>query len=183
MPPADTRPPFLLLGQVLRPHGVRGELRLDVLTDYPERIAPGMKVYLGLDPDNAATTVPYQVVQARPHQQYMILQLEGLEDRNQAELLREQFVMIPVTDAVPLEDDEFYLYELIGLKVYTENGELLGEISEVLETGANDVYVIQGPRGEILLPATDECVVDIDLEAEKITVHLLDGLLGAAAQE
>lgn len=183
MPSAPTPPPFLLLGQVLRPHGVRGELRLEVLTDYPERIVKGTTVYLGLDAQNSAAAVPYEVVQARPHQQYLIVLLKGVNDRNQAELLREHFVMIPLADAVPLEEDEFYLYQLIGLEVYTETGERLGEIIEVVETGANDVYVVQGSRGEILLPAIDECVLDIDLDAEKVTVRLLDGLLGDETKE
>ena len=85
--------------------------------------------------------------------------------------------MVALADAVPLEDDEFYLYQAIGLRVVSEDGDLLGEVVEVIETGANDVYVVRGESGEILLPAIDECVIDVDIEAGTMTVHVMDGLL------
>ncbi len=171
------QPPFLLLGRVLRPHGVRGELRIEVLTDYPERIGPESVVYLGHDPASPAKARAFQVMHSRMHQQFLILQLEGIDDRNAAELLRQQFVMVAVEDAVPLEEGEFYLFQLIGVQVFSTTQEFLGEVTEVIETGANDVYVVSGPRGEILLPAIDDCVKEIDLEANRMTVELLDGLL------
>jgi 16S rRNA processing protein RimM len=173
-----TEPAFLLLGQVLRPQGVRGEVRINVLTAYPERIIPGTTVYLSLHPENVDSAVEYVVSKVRSHQQYLILQFQGVNDRNEADLLREQYVMVAFEDAVPLDEDEFYLFQAIGLKVFTEEGENLGEVTEILETGANDVYVVHGQRGEILLPAIDECIIDIDLDAGTMTVHLLDGLLG-----
>jgi 16S rRNA processing protein RimM len=170
------QPHFLLLGRILRPHGVRGELRVEVLTAYPERILPGMDVYIG--PDPAADGAPeYEITKVRTHQQYLILQVDGVSDRDAADLLREQYVMIALENAVPLEEDEFYLFQAIGLAVCTDEGEDLGVIVDVLETGANDVYVVQGPRGEVLLPAIDECIVDVDIDAGKMTVHLMDGLL------
>lgn len=171
-------PPFLLLGRVLRPHGIRGELRIEVITAYPERIVPSMSVYIGSDPQEAAAAVKYEVVKVRTHQQYLILQLVGIADRTAADRLRQQYVMIPLEDAIPLEEGEFYLYQVIGLPVYTVDDEYLGEVVEVLETGANDVYVIQGPRGEVLLPAIDECVIAVDIKTRKMTVNLMDGLLG-----
>jgi len=174
----STEPAFLLLGRVLRPHGVRGELRVNVLTSYPERIGPEMEVYLGSNPEDSTHAVRYVVRGARTHHQYLILHLEGVNDRSEADFLREQYVMVRLEDAVPLEEDEFYLFQVIGLDVYTEDGEHLGEVTEVLETGANDVYIVQGERGEILLPAIDECVLDIDIEAGKMTVRLIEGLLG-----
>jgi 16S rRNA processing protein RimM len=168
----------LLLGQVLRPHGVRGELRIEVLTAYPERIVPGSSLYFGTDPASAAKAVEHKVVSARRHLQYLILRLEGVEDRSTADLLRERYVMVPLEDAVPLEEGEFYLFQAIGLAVSTAEQEHLGEIVDVLETGANDVYVVQGPRGEILIPAIADCILDIDIEARTMTVQLMDGLLG-----
>jgi len=176
--PKPNTPPFLLLGQILRPHGVRGELRIDVQTAYPERIGPGMQVHIGRDPDDAASAVVYEVVRARAHKQYLILLLKGINDRDEADLLRQQFVMVPIEDAVPLDDDEYYLYQLIGLTVVTDDGIELGTITDVIETGANDVYVVTGPRGEVLLPATEECIVELDIERGLVTVNLLDGLLG-----
>jgi len=170
------QPRFLLLGRILRPHGIRGEIRVEVLTAYPERITPGMVVSVG--PDAAADDAPeYEITKVRTHHQYLILQVDGIDDRDTADSLRELYVMIPLDDAVPLEDDEFYLFQAIGLAVCTDDGEDLGAVVDVLETGANDVYVVQGPRGEVLLPAIDECILDVDIEAGKMTVHLMDGLL------
>ncbi len=171
-------PPFLLLGQVLRPHGIRGELRVEVMTAYPERILPEQHIYLGPDPADVNAARLYTIVQARRHQQYLILQLVGVGNRNAAELLREQYVMVALEDAAPLEDDEYYLFQVIGLDVITTEGEALGRITDVIETGANDVFVVRGPRGEVLLPVINECVRDIDLDKGTVTVHLMAGLLG-----
>ncbi|MBN2305725.1 MAG: 16S rRNA processing protein RimM [Anaerolineae bacterium] len=171
-------PSFLLLGRVLRPHGIRGELRIEVMTDYPERITPDTELHLGSDPDDAGSVTTYRVANARKHQQYLILHLEGISDRSAADRLRGLYVMVAFDDAVPLEEGEFYLFQAIGWDVYTEDGEFLGQVAEIIETGANDVYVVNGPRGEILLPAIDECVVDIDIDAGRMTVRLMDGLLG-----
>jgi 16S rRNA processing protein RimM len=170
--------PFLLLGRVLRPHGIRGELRLEVLTAYPERIVRGKRLYIGPDPQNPESATVYTVTKSRKHQHFLILQLDEISDRNEAELMRDLYVMVPPEEAVPLEEGEFYLYQLIGLTVHTDDDELLGELTEVIETGANDVYIVQGPRGEVLLPAIDECILDIDFDNQTMTVHLLDGLLG-----
>jgi 16S rRNA processing protein RimM len=171
------QPPFLLLGRVMRPHGIRGEVSIEVLTAYPERIVPDMRVYLGNDPKDASSAASYRVEHARKHQRHLLLQLEGIADRSAAELMRSQYVMVPLEDAVPLDEGEFYLFQVIGVAVYTDEDEHLGEVVDVIETGANDVYVVRGPRGEVLLPAIDDCVLDIDIDAGKMTVHLLDGLL------
>lgn len=178
MPAAPSSPPFLLLGRILRPHGVRGELRLEVITAYPDRIVPETVLYVGPDPEDVHAAEPYHVDNVRKHQQYLILHFEGVEDRDAADMLRNQYVMVALEDAVPLEEDEFYLYQIIGLSVYTVDNEFLGEVRDVIETGANDVYVIQGPRGEVLIPATDEFVIDVNIEDQKVTVQLMDGLLG-----
>ncbi|NLX11645.1 MAG: 16S rRNA processing protein RimM [Chloroflexi bacterium] len=175
---SSKEPLYLLLGRVLRPHGVRGELRIEILTDYPERIVPGSSVQIGPDPDDPATIETYEVTGARRHQQYLILRLEGLDDRNAVEPLRDQFLLVPLADAVPLEAGEFYLFQVIGVEVYTEDGEHLGAVADVIETGANDVYVVRGPRGEILIPDVEEFVLTVDIEAGRMTVRLMEGLLG-----
>jgi 16S rRNA processing protein RimM len=161
----------------MRPHGIRGEISIEVLTAYPERIVPDMQVYLGNDPKDASSAVSYRVEHARKHQRHLLLQLEGIADRSAAELMRSQYVMVPLEDAVPLDEGEFYLFQVIGITVYTDEDEHLGEVVDVIETGANDVYVVRGPRGEVLLPAIDDCVLDIDIDAGRMTVRLLDGLL------
>ncbi|MBN1679693.1 MAG: 16S rRNA processing protein RimM [Anaerolineae bacterium] len=181
MPPDSTSPdppPFLLLGRILRPHGIRGELRVEVLTDFPERIGPDTQIVVGTDPENVSSAVTYQVVKARKHQHFLILQFEGINDRNSADPLRGHYIMVAFKDAVPLEEGEFYLFQLIGLPVYTVDEDFLGEITDVIETGANDVYVVHGPYGEVLLPVVDDCVKRVDINAGRVTVQLMDGLLG-----
>ncbi len=178
--PADTPPAgprYLLLGEILRPHGIRGELRMRVLTDFPERIPTLAAVYIGVGPASPDVK-PYQVEHMRMHQAYGLLKLQGVEDRSQAELLRDLLVMVPLENAVPLEPGEFYLYQLIGLAVETVDGEALGTLRDVIETGANDVYVVASPaHGEVLLPATDEVIVRVDIAAGVMVVNLIEGLL------
>jgi 16S rRNA processing protein RimM len=165
-----------MIGEILRPHGIRGELRTRILTDYPERITRGKTIYLGRDTD--AEGKAYTVEGMRTNQDYGLLKLAGIDTRDAADLLRELFVLIPLEDAVPLEAGEVYLYELIGMAVYTDDGELLGELIDVIETGANDVYIVDTPKyGEVLLPAIDQCILKIDGDANTMTVHLMDGLI------
>jgi 16S rRNA processing protein RimM len=148
-----------------------------VLTDFPEHITKRAHVYLGNDP-TATTAKPYQVQHMRMHKGYALLKLKDIDDRNHAELLRDLLVMVHIDDAVPLDDDEIYLFQLIGMVAQTTNGEVLGEISDVLETGANDVYVVQSPTyGEILIPVTDETIVATEIDDGVVIVSLPDGLL------
>jgi 16S rRNA processing protein RimM len=149
-----SEPRFLALGKVLRPHGVRGELFLQLTTDYPDRIAALGVVYLSADVDGDGA-VAHPVDGARRHRGGLILRLKTVTGRDQAETYRNQWVLVPIEDAVPLEDGEFYLFEIIGLSVVTAAGEALGTVRDVIETGAND----------------------IDLDAKRITVDLPDGLL------
>jgi 16S rRNA processing protein RimM len=176
-------PHYLLIGEVLRPHGVKGEVRLRILTDYPERVSQLKTIYLGTDP-NSPNATPYTVQHMRMNQEYGLLKLKEINDRNEADRLRELFVMVKLDQAVPLEEGEFYLYQLIGLAVQTVDGEMLGTISEVLETGANDVYIVNSPQhGEVLIPVTDETIVKTDIKAGIVMVNLPEGLLGNAETE
>jgi 16S rRNA processing protein RimM len=128
-------------------------------------------VYLGPE------AVQYTVARFRWHSGELLLQLADVRDRNAAEMLRDQLVQIAREDATPLEPGQFYEYQIVGLNVVTTDGEPLGQVAEVLSTGANDVYIVQGPRGEVLLPARAEVVQAIDLDAGTMTVTLLPGLL------
>ena len=175
--PAPSGPRYLLLGEILRPHGIRGELRMRVLTDYPERIPSLEQIYLGRDV-NGPTPRPYIVEHMRMHQGYGLLKLDSIDDRDTAETLRALFVMVSMEEAVPLEEGEFYLFQLIGLEVRDAEGQSLGQITEVLETGANDVYVVDSPRyGEILIPVTEETIIATDIAAGFVSVNLPEGLL------
>jgi 16S rRNA processing protein RimM len=161
---------------VSRPHGVRGEIRVEIITEYPERLSLHADFYLA-HPDSPTTVRRYQVEKVRIHRDVALLKLAGCDDRNTADELRGLLVQIPIEDAVPLEEGEYYLYQIIGVRVETEDGEGLGQVVDVIETGANDVYVVRGPRGEVLLPAIEDVVLDLDLETRRMVVHLLTGLL------
>lgn len=174
---SEDRPKYLLLGEILRPHGIRGEVRMRVLTDYPERIGELETVYLGRH-ENDPDPKPYTVDSMRMHQQYVLLKLNGIEDRTIAERLRQLIVMVDIQHAVPLEEGEFYLFELIGLTVKTEDGETLGELVEVLETGANDVYIVASPEyGEVLLPAIESTIIKTDVANNEMIVRIPEGLI------
>lgn len=175
-PPLNT-PRYLLLGQILRPHGVRGDLKMRLLTDYPERIRTLDVVYLGEGAEDSSAQA-YKVNGCRLQPSSALLKLDGINSREDGDTLRNQFVMVPIEDAVPLDDDEFYLFQLIGLNVVTDDGYVLGTIKSYLETGANDVYIIDSvDYGEVLFPATPDTIIYHDIENGKVTVNIPDGLL------
>ncbi len=164
-------PRFLVIGQVGKPHGVRGEVRVQPYTEQPERFTWLKMVYLGdISPQ------PVVVESARLHQGMVLLKLAGYDDRTMAETLRGVWLQVPEEEALPLEEGEYYLYQLIDLRVYREDGHYLGLLVDVLETGANNVFVVEGEQGELLLPDTAEVVREIDFANGRMTVHLLPGL-------
>jgi 16S rRNA processing protein RimM len=164
-------PSFLAIGRIARAHGVRGEVRVVVYTDSPERFTWLKTVYVGeKDPR------PVGVSAVRFHKEQVILKLEGYDDRDSVEALRGQLLQVPESEGIPLAEGEYYLHQLIGLNVYSDEGDHLGELVEFLETGANLVFVVRGERGEMLLPDTKEVVQAIDFDNGRMTVHLLPGL-------
>ncbi len=168
---SSSEPDFLIVGQIVRPHGVRGEMAMKVLTDYPEHLANVETFYVGPDHE------PHGVRRLRRTPEGMIVHFEGIMDRDQAERYRGVLVQIGLADAVPLGDGEIYLYQLHGIRVVTESGEELGRLTGLIETGANDVYIVTNENGdELLLPAIPDVVLQIDLAEHMMTVHLLDGL-------
>jgi len=110
------------------------------------------------------------------HKQFVILKFKGIDDMTAAEKLKTAVIRIPEEKALPLGQDEYYLRDLYGMKVLTENCELLGELTSVIETGANDVYVVKYEGGEILIPAIKQCIIDVNVKEKKMTVRLLRGL-------
>ena len=165
-------PRYLAVGRILRPHGVRGEVRVEVVTSYPDRLLQHAYFYIA-PPGRPEAAQRYLVENMRWHREVLLLKLGGCDDRNGADELRGMLVQVPIEQAVPLEEGEYYHFQLIGMKVETESGEHLGQIVEVLETGANDVYVVRGAQGEVLLPAVDDVILDLDLDLKRMIVRLL----------
>jgi 16S rRNA processing protein RimM len=149
---------------------------MEILTDYPERIPQHRYLYLArpATPDDVA---PYPLEAVRPHKGVLLIKLGGCDDRDAAERLRGMLVQIPFAEAVPLEEGEYYHFQLEGVDVETDSGEWLGRVAEVLEAGAHDVFLVRGPRGEVLLPSVEDVVLQLDLEAGKMIVHLLPGMV------
>lgn len=144
---------------------------MEILTGYPERLSQHPVFYLG------PQAKPYPVEDVRFHQGAALIKLAGCDDRNTAETLRGMLVQIPLEDAVPLEEGEYYYFQLVGVEVFTDQGEPLGRVVEVMETGANDVYIVRGPRGEVLIPAVEDVVRELDLTARRMVITPLPGLL------
>jgi 16S rRNA processing protein RimM len=161
----------LTVATVLRPHGVRGELKVRLETDFPERFEAQSRVHLG--PEH----LPFEVEGFRTLPKHGLLKLKGLDDRSEAEALRGMDVQIPIAEAMPLGPGEYYEHQIVGLEVWTHEGERLGAIQEVLFTGSNPVYVTDGPDGQVLVPSLPDVVLDVDLEAGRMTVRLPPGLL------
>lgn len=173
----NPEPSYVVVGKVRRPHGIRGEVRVEILTDYPERIDQHDYLYLA-HPETPDDVERYELESVRPHKGILLVKLAGCDDRDTAEELRGMLVQVPLEDAVPLEEGEYYHFQLEGMDVETETGEWLGRVGEVLRGGAHDVYLVRGPRGEVLLPAVEDVILELDLEVRKMTVHLLPGILG-----
>lgn len=162
----------LAVGYIIGAHGLRGEVRVELHTDFPDRFVPGLRLLLGEELE------PLDLQQARPHQSQLLLLFNGIDSREAAEELRGLWLFIPDAEAAALEPDTYFVHDIIGLQVVTDEGRTLGKITDVLFTGANEVYVVQDDDAtEILLPAIADVVRMVDLSAGQITVTLLPGLL------
>lgn len=177
--PTPAGPQFLILARVLRPHGVRGDVRVQVVTRFPERMISLDVIYVGRDPTDPASLRQHHVTRAHHDKDNLwLLHFEGVNDREAADRFRAQYLCVALEDAVPLADDEVYLFQVIGLEVRTTDGMVLGNVADVLETGANDVYIVKGETyGEVLIPAIQGVIQDINVESGLMIVQLPAGLL------
>jgi 16S rRNA processing protein RimM len=178
--PSIGEPVYLAVGVLRRPHGIRGDLLLAVMTDFPERLKPGTYIYVG------DKKQPLKITRRRPHNDGILLGFEGIATAEATAKYRAQTVYVKADDRPALPEGEYYHHQIIGLNVVDESGTDLGVVTEIIETGANDVYVISGAEGrEILLPALKEVLLDVNLDTKTMRVHLLPGLVdgGEAADK
>lgn len=166
---SQSEPAFLVLGKLRRAHGVKGEIPLEIYSEMLELLEPGGLIYVG------ESHRPLTIEANRWKNDLLLLKFEGINDRTEVSGLTNDLVFISTEQLPPLEDDGYYLHELIGLKVYEQEGRLLGEMKEILETGANDVYVVLNEAGEeTLVPATEETILEVDFDQEKMIVTRLE---------
>ena len=155
------------VGRVLAPHGIRGELKVQPLTDFPERFDAGSRLWL--------KGQQWVVQQGRWAGRGLILKLRGLDTRDEAEALRNAELTVPEATTIEAEG-VYYLHDIVGLPVFDAAGEVLGRLAEVFNSGSTDVYVIRGDLGELLLPALEDVITSIDVAGGRIVVDVPEGI-------
>lgn len=160
------------VGVITQTHGIRGELKVFPTTDDVSRFKKLKEVYV----DTEKNRYTLNVASVKYFKQYVIIRFKEYDDINQVEFLKGAKILVDRKHAVRLEKDEFFIADLIGLECVADDGEKLGFITDVLQTGANDVYVISNENEELLVPAISDCVKNIDIENKIVTIHMMEGL-------
>ncbi len=163
------KPQFLIVGRIIAPRGVKGEVKVEVMTDFPERFSPSEEIYI--------EGCPVSIEGVRWHNGKMTIKLEHVDTIENAEKMRGRFLEIPLSRAHPLPQGDYYQFQVVGLEVWTSHGEFLGKIEGILPTGSNDVYVVHGHHGELLIPAIEDVVKMIDPDRGRVVVELIDGIV------
>lgn len=165
---------LLQVGVITQPHGVRGEVKVFPTTDDVKRFKKLKKVLL----DTGKEKIELEVQSTKSFKQFVILKFKEFDNINEIEKYRRCPLLVTREDAVKLEENEYFIADMIGMEVFTEDGSSFGILKDVIETGANDVYVIDSyAHEEVLIPAIKECILDVDVENQKMTIHLMDGLV------
>ena len=165
---------LLQVGVISSTHGIRGEVKVFPTTDDVKRFKKLKKVIL----DTGREHLPLEVESVKFFKQFAIVKFKGIDNINDIEKYKGKILLVDRENAVKLRKDEYFIADMIGLQVYTEDGEAFGVLKDVLETGANDVYIIDSPKhGEVLVPAIKQCILDVDIEGQKMTIHLMEGLV------
>ena len=161
------------VGVIANTHGIRGEVKVFPTTDDPKRYEWLKEVLL----DTGKEILQLEISKVRFFKNLVIVKFKGIDNINDIEKYKGRDLFVTRENAVPLEEDEYYIADIIGAVVYTEDGKEFGILKDVLETGANLVYVVEHEGKDVLLPAIPDCVKDVDTEEKKIVVHILSGLL------
>ncbi len=164
----------MIIGRITRPHGVRGTLRVEPITDNPQRFHLLSKIYIYNENDSRTL---YNIKNVQIASRYILLDLLEINTRNDAEPLRGCYIEIPRQECLTLPEGDHYYFELIGFSVVSNQGKVIGELQDVYSYPANDVYVVKNDKKEILIPAVDEFVEHVDYKTGIITINPIDGLL------
>jgi 16S rRNA processing protein RimM len=160
---------FITIGQILAPWGIEGKLKVEVVTDFPERFTPQSRVYIYRQPATIEST--------EWRKGKVIIKLNTVNSVEAAQKLQGQPIEIPHSQLYPLPEGQYYYFQLIGLEVWTTRGELLGNIAEILTAESNDNYVVRRAGGEILIPAIEDVVKSVDLDKGHMVIAPIEGLL------
>ena len=164
---------FLQVGVISTTHGIRGEVKVFPTTDDAARFKKLKKVLL----DTGKERLELEVQSVKFFKQFVIVKFRGIDNINDIEMYKGKSLLVPREDAVRLEKDEYYIADLLGMDVFTEDGHF-GVLKDVMETGANEVYIIgSDAHGEVLVPAIRQCILDVDVEERKMMIRLMDGLI------
>lgn len=164
---------LLQVGVISSTHGIRGEVKVFPTTDDAGRFKKLKEVVL----DTGKEQIPLEVQGVKFFKQFVILKFKGIDNINEIEMYKGKSLLVTRENAVELEEDEYYIADLIGMRVVTDEGEQ-GILKDVIETGANEVYVVQfDDLGEVLIPAIHDCILNVDVEEMEMKVHLLEGLV------
>ena len=160
---------LIVVGKVLGPKGLKGEIKVEPISDSPGRFAPGGILYAKDRPHQILRSTQLSVGQ-------LALKLQGIDSRDDAEHLRGVTLLVPEDTALPLPEGEYYHFQILDMTVYTPEKECLGRVTEILSTGSNDVYVVSSDGKELLVPALEDVVKEVDVARKTITVELPEGL-------
>ena len=165
---------YLEIGQIVNTFGIKGMVKVKPFTDDIKRFDKLKKVYI----ENKNGRKEYEIEELKYHKEMVLIKFKGIETPEDANLLRESYLMVNRADEEPLEEGTYYIVDMIGLEVETEEGEKLGNLVDIFNTGSNDIYVVKNELGkQILLPAIKDVIKKIDMEKRKMTVHLIPGLM------
>lgn len=165
---------LLQVGVISSTHGVRGEVKVFPTTDDVKRFKKLKEVLL----DTGRGHLPLEVESVKFFKQFAIVKFKGINNINDIEKYKGKSLLVDRKHAVKLQKNEYFIADMVGITVFTEDGEEFGTLSDVMETGANDVYVIESLKhGEVLVPAIKQCILDVDIENQKMIIHLMEGLV------
>lgn len=165
---------YLEIGQIVNKFGIKGMVKVKPFTENVSRFDKLDKIYI----ERKNCKKEYEIEEVKYHKNMVLIKFKGINTPEEANLLRESYLIVNREDEEPLEEGTYYIVDMIGLEVYTEEGELLGKLEDIFNTGSNDIYVVKNELGkQLLLPAISEVIKQIDMENKKIIVHLISGLV------
>lgn len=165
---------YLEIGQIVNTFGIKGMIKVKPFTDNIERFNNLEKIYI----KNKSGQTEYKIQEIKYHKNMVLIKFEGIENPEQADLLRNSYLIVDRETEEPLEPGRYYIVDMIGLDVFTDDNEYLGKLEDIYNTGSNDIYVVKNELGkQVLLPAIEDVIKNIDMDNKKVIVHLIPGLV------